>query len=67
MFKATVYGNILTVSGAEGQLLMVTDIAGRRIYSAACAQHDIRVALPAKGFYIVSIGTSAPLKVCYSR
>ena len=67
MFKATVNGNILTVSGAEGQLLMVTDIAGRRIYSAACAQHDIRVALPAKGFYIVSIGTSAPLKVCYSR
>lgn len=67
MFKAAVNGNILTVSGAESQLITVTDMAGRRIYSATCAQNDIRVALPAKGLYIVNVGNAAPLKVSYSR
>ena len=66
-FKAAVNGNILTVSGAESQLITVTDMAGRRIYSATCAQNDIRVALPAKGLYIVNVGNAAPLKVSYSR
>lgn len=67
MFNATVNGNILTVSGAEGQLLTVTDMAGRRIHSATCAQHNMRIVLPSKGLYIVSVGTLAPLKVCYLR
>ena len=64
---ATVDGNILTVSGAEGLPVTVTDVAGRRILSSHSAQRDMRIALPAKGIYIVSVGTSAPLKVCYSR
>lgn len=67
VFKATVDGNILTVSGAESQPITVTDMAGRRIYSAACAQNNIRVALPAKGLYIVNVGDAAPLKISYSR
>ena len=64
---ATMKDNILTVSGAENMPLVVTDMAGRRIHSVACAQRDMRIALPAKGIYIVSVGSSAPLKVCYSR
>lgn len=64
---ATVIGNILSIEGAEGLPLAVTDVAGRRIHSTSCAQYNTRIALPAKGLYIVSVGTLSPLKVCYLK
>lgn len=64
---ATLSGNILSVRGAEGQPLLVSDIAGRRIFSAATASGNTSVSLPATGIYIVSVGNSAPLKVCYLK
>ena len=64
---AVVTANILTVSGAEGQHISITDMAGRCIISTFCQQHDMQIALPAKGLYIVNVGTSAPLKIFYSR
>jgi hypothetical protein len=67
MFKATLDGNTLTVSGAEGQHVTITDMAGHCILSTFCQQHNMLVALPTKGLYIVNVGTSAPLKVCYLR
>lgn len=66
-FTAVVTSNILTVSGAEGQHVTITDMAGRCILRTFCQQHDMQIALPAKGLYIVNVGTSAPLKVFYSR
>lgn len=63
--RATVSHGILRISGAQGQPLAVTDIAGHRIHSVAAAGDDISVALPSTGVYIVSVGNSAPLKVCY--
>lgn len=62
---ATVSSGILHINGAQGQPLTVCDIAGRRILHIAAAGNDTSVALPAKGVYIVSVGASAPLKVCY--
>ena len=65
--RAAISGNTLTVSGADGQPLFVSDITGRRIFSAASASENTTVALPATGIYIVSVGSSAPLKVCYLK
>lgn len=64
---ATVSHGILRISGAQGQPLTVTDIAGRRIHSVAAADGDISIALPSTGVYIVSVGNATPLKVCYLR
>lgn len=64
---AYVSAGVLHIGGAEGDPLTVCDITGRRLYSTRSAGNSISVALPSTGVYIVSVGTSMPLKVCYSR
>ena len=63
---ATVSRGILTVNGANGQPIIVSDITGRRISSIASA-NNTSVVLPSTGIYIVSVGSSAPLKICYLK
>lgn len=64
---ATISGNILTIKGIDGQPIFVSDITGRRIFSAASASDNTSVSLPATGVYIVSVGGSSPLKICYLK
>lgn len=65
--ETAISGNTLRISGTEGQSLTVSDITGRRIFSVTSANDNMRVDLPSTGVYIVSVGSAAPLKVCYLK
>lgn len=50
-----VTGNSLVISGAEGQSIVVTDIAGRVICKTQHAAESKVVHLPSKGIYLIRI------------
>lgn len=58
-----VTGNSLVISGAEGQSIVVTDIAGRVICKTQHAAESKVVHLPSKGIYLIRIGKTKTIKI----
>ena len=55
----------IVVRGAQGMVVTVSDVMGRTLCSVTCSAEQ-RIALPARGIYIVSVEGATPRKVaCY--
>lgn len=63
---AHVAGGIV-VSGVEGCRLAVNDLLGRPVAAIATAGATQRIALPAPGFYLLSVEGAKPVKIIYSE
>ena len=61
--NVTTTGRDITVTGAEGQPLLLFDIVGRLIYSTHSAAHVERIHTPTAGIYLVRAGSSKTRKV----
>ena len=57
----------VTVFGAEGCALAVSDLLGRRVATVASASAAQRIALPAAGLYLLSAEGAKPVKILYSE
>lgn len=59
-----VSGDMLNISGASGEAVMVADVYGRLLFAATKSGTDnIVVRLPSRGIYIVRIGQSNAIKI----
>ncbi len=58
-------GDLLDISGAEGETIIVTDVCGRTVFSSTprSATDNVAVHLPSRGIYIVRIGQSRAIKI----
>ena len=56
----------VTVEGAEGMPLRVSDMTGRQVFSTECAGPQEQISLPAAGIYVVHAGGSVK-KLIYLR
>ncbi len=65
MVTATAYG--IVVSGVAGHRLVLRDVLGRIVTMVVCAGVEEYLALPATGFYLLSVDGGKPLKICYSK
>ena len=64
--KVSIVAGGVVVSDAEGRLVTVSDIMGRRVATLkACANQ--RIALPASGIYLLVVDGSRPLKISYCK
>ncbi len=60
-------GNGITVSGADGHALSVSDIMGRIVASIDNAHGSETIALPHAGVFVVCIEGAAPRKIVYLK
>lgn len=57
-------GDILTISGINGEPIVITDIYGRTVFSTIRSVKDkVSVCLPSHGIYIVKAGQSHAIKI----
>ena len=64
--EVALQGSALTIHGATGQPVTITDLMGRCIYSAP-ATEPTHVALPSAGVYFVRVGDRPARKVVAAR
>lgn len=57
-------GDLLTISGVNGEAVTVSDVYGRQVFSTGKSAGDsIAVRLPSRGIYVVRTGQSKTIKI----
>lgn len=57
-------GDLLTISGVNGEAVTVSDVYGRQVFSTGKSSGDsIAVRLPSRGIYVVRTGQSKTIKI----